>query len=235
MDDPFRVVEREWSADADAFALESFVPTFDLAVGLGVVRRRSHMGHACDANEFLEILGDELWSVVGDDAWSDAWKKFASSLEDDFDLGFLHCFADIVMNDESAATIEDAAHEVESSGDIEVTNIDMPMLVRFERLNEPSAFLGGLRRLSVEQAGGFENAVGAGGTASDDVAIDHHEGESAISFGGILASEEPDAFLFIVCEPMIARDPGVVFVDFSEAIFPIVEFAVTDADPWEEV
>jgi hypothetical protein len=33
---------------------------------------------------------------------------------------------------------------------------------------------------------------------------------------------------------VIARDPGVVFVDFSEALFPVLEFAAGDVDPFEK-
>jgi hypothetical protein len=39
---------------------------------------------------------------------------------------------------------------------------------------------------------------------------------------------------FIVGEPMIARDPGVVLVDLAEAPFPVVELAGADADPADE-
>jgi hypothetical protein len=33
---------------------------------------------------------------------------------------------------------------------------------------------------------------------------------------------------------MIARHPGVVFVDFAEAVFPVVELAGADAEPAQE-
>jgi hypothetical protein len=33
---------------------------------------------------------------------------------------------------------------------------------------------------------------------------------------------------------MIAGHPGVVFIDFAEALFPVVKFAGADADPREE-
>ena len=67
------VVERERHLDADALALDGFVPAFDLAVGLRIVGRGSDVGHAGDADELLEVLGDELRAVVGDDAR--AWRR----------------------------------------------------------------------------------------------------------------------------------------------------------------
>ena len=45
------------------------MPAFDLAVGLRVIGRGSDVGHAGDADELLEVLGDELRAVVADDAW----------------------------------------------------------------------------------------------------------------------------------------------------------------------
>jgi hypothetical protein len=33
---------------------------------------------------------------------------------------------------------------------------------------------------------------------------------------------------------MIAWHPGVVFIDFAEAMFPVVELAGADADPGQE-
>ena len=57
------------------------------------------MSHARDANELLEVLGQELWAVVGDDAWGDTRVSFASALQDDLDAGLLHFLADFVVND----------------------------------------------------------------------------------------------------------------------------------------
>jgi hypothetical protein len=50
----------------------------------------------------------------------------------------------------------------------------------------------------------------------------------------MLAGEDADAFFFVVSEPVVARHPGVVFVDLAEALFPVVEFAGADADPGQE-
>jgi hypothetical protein len=63
------------------------------------------------------------------------------------------------------------------------------------------------------------------------VGIEHHEGHAAISFQGVLSGEGLDAFFFIVGEPVVARDPGVVLVDLAEALLPVVELAGSDADP----
>src|SRR6266699_827722 len=53
-------------ARPDALAFQRFVPVFDFPVRLWVIRLGSHVRHARDADEFLEVLGDELRPVVGD-------------------------------------------------------------------------------------------------------------------------------------------------------------------------
>src|SRR5260370_34124723 len=50
---------------------------------LRIVRRISDMRHARDPNELLEVLGDELRSVVEDDPWPRATIKFLGSIKDD--------------------------------------------------------------------------------------------------------------------------------------------------------
>jgi hypothetical protein len=232
-------VEGEGNLGPDAFAFEGFVPPFDFAVGLGIVGGGFDVGHAGDADEFFEVLGDELGSVVGDDARRDAGVGFAGSLDDNFDVGLLHFFADIVVDDEAAAAVEDGAEEVESAGDVEVADIDVPVFVGLQRLDEAGAFFGDVGRSAGQQPGGLEDAVGAGRAASDVIAaqrigIEHHEGQSPIAFERVLSSEGADAFFFVVGEPMIARQPVVVFIDFAEARFPVVELAGADADPGEE-
>ena len=104
------------------------------------------MGHTANADEFLEILGDELWAIVGDDAGPGEGISFAAALDDGFHIDFLHLFSDLPVDNEAAAAIEDAAEEVKGPRDIEVTDIDMPVLVRLERLHEAGALLGGRGR-----------------------------------------------------------------------------------------
>src|SRR5690242_1434447 len=78
---PPRIVQRQWRSRPDALSFERFVPTFDFPVRLGIVGRSSDVGHARDPNEFLEVFGNELRPVVGDDAWLRLGMKFLSALE----------------------------------------------------------------------------------------------------------------------------------------------------------
>src|SRR5580692_11802773 len=98
------------------------------------------MGHAGDADELFEVLGDELGSVVGNDAWPGVGAGFAGALDDGFHVNFLYFLADFPVDDEAAAAIEDGAEEVKGAGDIEVADIDMPVLMGLEGLDETGAF-----------------------------------------------------------------------------------------------
>jgi hypothetical protein len=48
------------------------------------------------------------------------------------------------------------------------------------------------------------------------------------------AGEGANAFFLDIGEPVIAWHPGVVLVDFAEALAPVVILAGADADPGQE-
>jgi len=45
------------------------------------------------------------------------------------------------VDDEAATAVEDGAEEVERAGDVEIADIDMPVLMGQQRLDEPVPFL----------------------------------------------------------------------------------------------
>jgi hypothetical protein len=192
------------------------------------------MGHAGDADEFFEVLGDELGSVVADDAWVFAGELFSGALQDGFHVDFLHFFANLPVDDEAAVAVEDRAQEIKCASDIEVADVHMPFLVRLQGLHEAGAFLGDVGRLPGQKSRFLEDAIDAGRAAGDDVGIEHHEGHAAIPFAGVLAGKVADASDLVVAKPMIAWHPGVVFVDFAEAGDPVLVLAACDADPGRE-
>ena len=138
------------------------------------------------------------------------------------------------MDDVATVAVEDGAEEVEGAGDVEIADIDVPVFVRLQGLHEAGSFFGRGGRRAVQQSDGFESAVNGGRAASDHIGIEHHESKQAIAFERMRACIVADVEFFIVDEPVVAWDPGIVFVDFSEAKFPVVEFAGADADPGEE-
>ena len=68
LNQPPRILRRQRRSRPDALAFQRFVPALDFSVRLRIVGRCPHMRHARDSNELLEVPGDELRTVVGDDA-----------------------------------------------------------------------------------------------------------------------------------------------------------------------
>src|SRR5580693_4562797 len=125
------------------------------------------MIHPTGPDEFLEILGDELRPVVGDDPGPLAGKALAGALDDRLDLGLGHALAELPVDDEPAVAIEEAAEVEERAGDVDVRDVDVPVLVGSERLLEARAFLRGLAGVGLDQAGIAEHAVNARGADGD--------------------------------------------------------------------
>ncbi len=109
------------------------------------------------------------------------------------------------------------AEEQERARDIDVADVNMPVLVRCERLHEPGSFLRRNRSRAGQHSSRLEHAVGTRWTANNHVGVDHHVGQSTVSFQWIFPREGEDSFAFIRRQPMVARNPSVVLVDLAGA------------------
>ncbi len=235
VDSPSSFFDRRGTGGSDAFAFERPVPAFEFAVGLGIVGAGSDMRGADESDELLEVAGEELGSVVADDAGMFAWELLQGLLQDQFDLEFLHGFAEIPVDDESAHSVQDRDQEIEGSLDVDIGDVDMPVLMGLEGLHEAGSFFGrGIVSL-IEASGRFEDAVDRRRAGSDHVVVEHHEGQPAISFEGMSVVEVEDGLPFPVFEPEIPRDQGLVFVDLAIALFPLVELAGSQVEPVEQL
>src|SRR5215831_3402604 len=83
LDETPRIIQRQRRSRPNALSFERFMPTFDFAVRLRIVRRSSDVCHARDPNELLEVLGDELRPVVGDDPGPRLRVQFLGALQDE--------------------------------------------------------------------------------------------------------------------------------------------------------
>src|SRR5258708_11462114 len=98
----------------------------------------------------------------------------------------------------------------EGPGDVDVRDIDMPVLVWTQGLLEPLALLRGLAGAWGEAAGGLEDAVDAGGADRDDVGVDHHVREPTVALQGIAGVEFEDGLLLPAFQPAVAWEWCVV-------------------------
>src|SRR5260221_12759996 len=98
------------------------------------------MSHSTDPDELLEVLGDELGTVVRDDPGPRVGIPLACPFDDRLDLGFGHALTDLPVDDEPAAAVEQAAEVEEGAGDVDVGDVDVPVLMHPEWLLEAFPF-----------------------------------------------------------------------------------------------
>src|SRR5690349_11094590 len=131
---PPRILQRQRRSRPNALSFERFVPTFNFSVRLGIVRRSSDVGHARDPNEFLEVFGNELRPVIGDDPGPRFRVKLLGALQDDLDVRLRHRLPQIPVHDVATAAVQNAAQVVERPTDVDVRHVNMPVLMRCQRL-----------------------------------------------------------------------------------------------------
>lgn len=192
------------------------------------------MSRTADADELLEIAGDELGTVVGDDPGAGLGITLPAPLDDRLDVRLGHARADLPVHDRSTAAVEQAAKVEECPRHVDVSNVDVPVLMGTKRLLEPRSLERRLGVVPFHQAGGAEHAVNAGGAGRHDIGIKHHEGEATVALQRILLMEIDDGSFFPVFEPPVAGDPAVVFVDLAVAFLPVIELARADSQPGDE-
>jgi len=192
------------------------------------------VGHPRDANEFLEIPGDELRSVVGDDPGFRFRIFLPRSLQNNFDLHFGHRFTQIPMNDRTTKAIQNAAQVIEGAAHVDVGNIDVPMLVRMWWLLETAPLARRLTLPTGEQSGLPEYPPNAGGANGHNIAVQHHERQSSMAFQGMFSVEVDDGLPFPRCEPEITGNPTVVLIDAPVALSLVVKLAGSHAQPVDE-
>jgi hypothetical protein len=62
------VLEVQGDSWADTIILKGLVPSLEFSVALGVAGRGAHMGQTDDADKLLEIAGNKVRAVIGDDS-----------------------------------------------------------------------------------------------------------------------------------------------------------------------
>jgi len=98
------------------------------------------MGHPRDPDELLEIFGNELGAIVGNNPGLGFRVFLLGPLEDDFHVCLCHLLSDLPMDDRAAAAIQEAAQVVECAMDVEIRDVYMPMFMGTQRLNKSSSF-----------------------------------------------------------------------------------------------
>ena len=189
------------------------------------------MRHPAYADEILEVPGHELRSIVGDHPGMLTGILFASPLDDRLHVSFLHGLADLPVNDESAITVEDAAQEEEGPADIEVRDVDVPVLMWPQGLLEALPFAGWSLPSRSQLVGRFEHAVNARRADGHDISVDHHVRQPPVTVQGMEIMEGDDGRLLPVLQPEVVRDATVVLIGRPQTPAPAVELAAGQSRP----
>jgi len=217
-------VKRQRHFGPDAFMFDGLVETFQFAVALRVVGRCPHMGHPCHPDKFFEVLGYELGTIVRNNPRGGMREVLSGSLQDYFNVSFGHCLAQFPVDDVATTTVQKTAQIVKGSANIDVGNINMPVLVGLKRLNKAGPFLGCLAVPAPEQLGSTQDTINAAGTDGNNIPVEHHIGQATIALQRMLLVKIDDCLPLPILQPEIARNGGIVIVGFAVALLPIVIF-----------
>jgi len=211
---------------ADTIGLDGSMPAFKFAIALRVMRRCFHMGQATDPDKLLEIFCNELRSVVRDDAWFCGRKLFHGALNNNFNIRLFHRFPQFPMNDETACSIQDGAKIIKCSADIEIGDINMPVLMSSQRLDKTFS----LARMffspsTSKKTFSLKDPIDTRWTGANDVPIQKHKTQTPISFQGMLMEKPDDRLFFPDFQPVIPGNQSVVLVEFSITLTPMMVLA----------
>ena len=98
------------------------------------------MCHLRFPNELFEILCLKLRSIVRYYSWPCQRIYFLCPLQNHFNICLSHRFTNLMVNDIVATAIQDAVKIIESTLDIQIGNINMPMLMKSQWLHKTVSF-----------------------------------------------------------------------------------------------
>ena len=189
------------------------------------------MLHPTKTNEMFEITGDKLRAIVTDHPWLSMREFLPCPLQNGFNICFRHDWADFPVNDVATVPIYNRTLIIERATDIDVGDVNVPMLVRLLGLMKTRAFLGRLGRCRPQQTRGTQYPIDAAGTNGGNLLVQHHVGQTAISNLTMVNIVVDDGRLFLLSEPMLfgLHAVGLIFLPLSAD--PIVVFAAADTQP----
>lgn len=88
------------------------------------------MAHAQDPDQLLEVLGDELRAIIRDNPGVCIGVLLLCPLNDDAHIDLDHLLLDIPVHKEAAISVQKADQVKERAHDVQIRDIDMPMLMR---------------------------------------------------------------------------------------------------------
>lgn len=107
----------------------------------------------------------------------------------------------------------------------------MPVLMWLQRLNKAGTLLGFLAVPAPQQIGFAQHTVNAAGTDGNHILIQHHEGQSAITFQRMIKMKLNNGLFLPVIQPEIAGNQAIVLIGPAITLPPAVILAGTEFKP----
>ena len=129
------------------------------------------------------------------------------------------------MDDETSASIENAAQIIERAANVDIGNIHMPMVMGLERLHKAGTLEAFFSVPLLQQPRLAKNSPSTAGADGNDVLIEHHERQPPIPLKGIVHRKIDDGFPLPRFKPEIAGNQPIMFVGFAIPLDPCIKLA----------
>lgn len=139
------------------------------------------------------------------------------------------------MNDIAAISIKNTAQIIKCPPDIEIGNINMPMLVPPKWPLKTTALCGCSTVPFAQKSFSTQHPINAAGANRNHIGIKHHEGKTTISLIGMQQIKINDGLFLPVFKPEVSGNPGIMFIDSPITLLPVVKFTWGYSNPPEKL
>jgi hypothetical protein len=142
--------------------------------------------------------------------------------------------AAVPVDDSPTGAVEDRTQVVEGAGEVEVGDVDVPVLMGTDGLDEPGSLRRGPGIPAFQKTGEGKNPIDGRRGTGDDVAVDHPVREPAIPVERVAVMEVEDGLLLGGGQPVVAGNLPVRLVGRAVPTRPGVVLGRGQAGPVEQ-
>ena len=218
----------------DLFLFDGAMKPLQLAIALRMIRRGSDMSKPAQANELFKVLADKLRAVVTDDPGRNPRELLHRAHHSDLNIIFGHVGAKFMVHNKSSGTIQNRDQKIDRAQDIHIHNVDMPVLMRLEWLFEAlfSCRSGGCP--ATEQPRLFQDTIRCRWAHSNDIVIEHHISQTAVTFVQSTTAIGNDTDPFFRQDPVVLGNLAVMVIGLLYAFEPLIISASANPEPSDE-
>jgi hypothetical protein len=129
------------------------------------------------------------------------------------------------VHNHAAVAIEYAAEIVECAAEVEIRDVDVPVLMGCGGLFKALALRGGFDLPGLEQPRAFQHPIHGAWRTGNTVLIDQAVAQPSVTLQRMLPGKGDDRLAFPGLQPMTARDLTVMPIRLALTALPVVIFA----------